>query len=51
MEAKRDLIEKLLQKQAGLEIENEERHKRMLAWEERKLFSDAIKLEDEKRKH
>lgn len=50
-EAKRDLFEKLVQKQAEIEIQNEERHKKMLAWEERKLFGDALKLEEEKRKH
>ena len=50
-EAKRDLFEKLVQKQAELEIENEERHKRMLEWEENKLIGLERKLDIEKRKN
>ena len=45
------MFEKLVQKQAELEIENEERHKRMLEWEENKLVAIERKLDIEKRKN
>lgn len=50
LEAKRDLFEKLAQKQVTIEIENEGRVRRMYAWEEKKLLSEAIKKEEEMRK-
>jgi len=50
LEAKRDLFEKLAQKQASIEIENESRLRRMYAWEEKKLLGEAINKEEEMRK-
>ena len=47
MEAKRDLYEKLLRRQAEQDQRNEDRARRMYEWEERKVLLEAIKKEEE----
>ena len=42
-EAKKDLYEKLVQEQAYLDKENQDRAHRMYEWEERKLVTEALK--------
>ena len=42
-EAKKDLYEKLIQEQAMLDKENQDRAHRMYEWEERKLVTEALK--------
>jgi len=47
LEAKRDLYEKLLKRQAEQDQRNEERARMMYEWEESKVISEAIKKEEE----
>ena len=49
-EAKKDLYEKLVQEQAYLDKDNQERAHRMYEWEERKLVTEALKKQEELRK-
>ena len=49
-EAKKDLYEKLVQEQAYLDKENQDRAHRMYEWEERKLVAEALKKQEELRK-
>ena len=42
-EAKKDIYEKLIQEQAVLDQENQQRAQRMYEWEERKLVTEALK--------
>ena len=44
-EAKRDLYEKLIEKQAEQDKKNQERAARMYEWEEKKLVQDALQRE------
>ena len=49
-EAKKDIYEKLIQEQAILDQENQQRAQRMYEWEERKLVTEALKRQEELRK-
>ena len=49
-EAKKDIYEKLIQEQAVLDQENQQRAQRMYEWEERKLVTEALKRQEELRK-
>ena len=42
-EAKKDLFEKMIMEQAGLDKENQERAHRMYEWEEQKLVGEALR--------
>jgi hypothetical protein len=46
-EAKRDLYEKLVQKQAEQDKKNQERAARMYEWEEKKLVQEALQREQQ----